>query len=97
VLITKPIDSRGTYSPAFAERSGLPEELIWTSALATAAFLADHPPGGSAYAVGEAGMMTALYEIGYTLTERDDSHRSVAAISRRPPVGIPTSSANRTR
>jgi NagD protein len=53
-------------------RSGLqiPEEAIWTSALATATFLADQLPGGSAYVIGEAGMTTALHEVGYTLTDR---------------------------
>ncbi|MBV9593895.1 MAG: HAD family hydrolase [Actinobacteria bacterium] len=51
-------------------RSGLrvPEEAIWTSALATADFLADQLPGGSAYVIGEAGLTTALHEAGYTLT-----------------------------
>ncbi len=47
----------------------VPEEAIWTSALATANFCADQIPGGSAYAIGEAGLTTALYEAGYTLTE----------------------------
>src|SRR5690349_10567405 len=37
----------------------VPEESIWTSALATARFLADQLPGGSAYVIGEAGMTTA--------------------------------------
>jgi len=45
------------------------ETSIWTSALATATFLADQIPGGSAYAIGEAGLTTALYEKGYTLTD----------------------------
>jgi len=49
----------------------IPEEAIWTSALATATFLADQLPGGSAYVIGEAGVTTALHEVGYTLTERD--------------------------
>jgi 5'-nucleotidase len=49
----------------------IPEEMIWTSALATAAFLSDQLPGGSAYVIGEAGVTTALHEVGYTLTERD--------------------------
>ena len=49
----------------------VPEESIWTSALATARFLADQLPHGSAYVIGEAGMTTALHEIGYTLTDRD--------------------------
>ena len=54
-------------------RSGLkvPEESIWTSALATATFLADQLPHGSAYVIGEAGMTTALHEVGYTLTDRE--------------------------
>jgi NagD protein len=54
-------------------RSGLrvPEEAIWTSALATAVFLADQLPHGSAYVIGEAGLTTALHEVGYTLTDTD--------------------------
>jgi NagD protein len=54
-------------------RSGLqiPEESLWTSALATATFLADQLPLGSAYVIGEAGVTTALHEVGYTLTDRD--------------------------
>ena len=54
-------------------RSGLtvPEGSIWTSALATAAFLSDQLPGGSAYVIGEAGLTTALHETGYTLTDID--------------------------
>lgn len=46
----------------------LPEDAIWTSALATARFLVDQMPTGSAYVIGEAGLTTALYEAGYTLT-----------------------------
>lgn len=48
----------------------LPVESIWTSALATATFLDDQRPGGSAYAVGEAGLTTALHDIGYVLTDK---------------------------
>ena len=53
--------------------SGLdvPEQAIWTSALATAQFLADQAPDGSAFVIGEAGLTTALHGIGYVLT---DSH-----------------------
>src|SRR4029077_19082630 len=47
------------------------EESIWTSALATARFLEDQRPGGSAFVIGEAGLTTALHSAGYTLTERD--------------------------
>ncbi|MDM8084344.1 HAD-IIA family hydrolase [Cellulomonas cellasea] len=52
----------------------VPEQAIWTSALATAQFLADQAPNGSAYTIGEAGLTTALYEIGYTLTESDPDY-----------------------
>jgi NagD protein len=48
----------------------VPESSIWTSALATARFLHDQRPGGSAFTVGEAGLTTALHDVGYTLTER---------------------------
>ena len=56
--------------------SGLivPEESIWTSALATADFLRTQLPGGSAYVIGEAGLTTALYEVGYTLTDTDPDY-----------------------
>ena len=47
----------------------MPEGSIWTSALATATFLNDQLPGGSAYVIGEAGLTTALHEVGYTLTD----------------------------
>jgi NagD protein len=48
----------------------VPEEAIWTSALATARFLEDQRPGGSAFVIGEAGLTTALHAAGYTLTDR---------------------------
>jgi NagD protein len=56
--------------------SGLevPEEAIWTSALATARFLEAQRPGGSAFVIGEAGLTTALHEAGYTLTEREPDY-----------------------
>ena len=52
----------------------VPEESIWTSALATADFLASQVPEGSAYTIGEAGLTTALYEAGYTLTEANPDY-----------------------
>ncbi|HET8600907.1 MAG TPA: HAD-IIA family hydrolase [Segeticoccus sp.] len=52
----------------------LPEESIWTSALATAQFLDDQRAGGSAYVVGESGLTTALHDIGYVMTERDPDY-----------------------
>ena len=52
----------------------VPEESIWTSALATAQFLADQVAGGSAYVIGEAGLTSALHEIGFVLTDRDPDY-----------------------
>jgi len=52
----------------------IPEDRIWTSALATARFIADQRPGGTAYVVGEAGLTTALHQAGYTLTEREPDY-----------------------
>ena len=56
--------------------SGLsvPEESIWTSALATAGFLDDQRPGGSAFVIGESGLTTALHQAGYTLTDRSPDY-----------------------
>ena len=56
--------------------SGLevPEESIWTSALATAGFLEAQRPGGTAFVIGEAGITTALHAAGYTMTERDPDY-----------------------
>jgi NagD protein len=50
------------------------EDSIWTSALATAKFLEDQRPGGSAFVIGESGLTTALHDAGYTMTERDPDY-----------------------
>jgi len=50
------------------------EDSIWTSALATAKFLEDQRPGGSAFVIGESGLTTALHSGGYTMTERDPDY-----------------------
>jgi NagD protein len=50
------------------------EESIWTSALATAKFLEDQRPGGTAFVIGESGLTTALHSAGYTMTERDPDY-----------------------
>ena len=48
----------------------VPEGALWTSALATAQFLDGQRPRGTAYVIGEAGLTTALHDIGYVLTDR---------------------------
>jgi Predicted sugar phosphatases of the HAD superfamily len=52
----------------------IPETAIWTSALATAQFLDDQRPNGSAYVLGESGLTTALHDIGYIMTSRDPDY-----------------------
>ena len=52
----------------------VPEERIWTSAMATANFLDGQRPQGSAFVVGETGLTTALHAIGYTLTDRSPDY-----------------------
>jgi NagD protein len=52
----------------------VPPETIYTSALATARFLHTQMPEGKAYVVGEAGLTTALHDIGYTLTELEPDY-----------------------
>jgi NagD protein len=52
----------------------VPEAAIWTSALATAEFLDKQRPGGTAYVIGEAGLTTAMHEIGYILTDHDPDY-----------------------
>ena len=71
VLTNNSIYTRRDLSARLAQ-SGLevPEESIWTSALATARFLESQRPGGTAFVIGEAGLTTALHSAGYTLTER---------------------------
>jgi NagD protein len=56
--------------------SGLdvPEGAIWTSALATADFLASQIPGGSAFVIGEAGTTTALHEAGFIMTDTNPDY-----------------------
>ncbi len=43
------------------------EDHFYTSALATASFLASQKPNGSAYIIGDAGLIHALYSVGYTI------------------------------
>lgn len=45
------------------------EDHFYTSALATANFLAAQCPGGSAYVIGEPGLMGAMYDAGLTMND----------------------------
>ena len=45
------------------------EEHFYTSAMATASFLASQRPGGTVYAIGEPGLLYALYEAGFSMND----------------------------
>jgi NagD protein len=74
------LTNNSTFTPrdlsARLARSGLnvPEENLWTSALATAAFLAGQPGEKSAFVIGEAGLTTAMHEAGFVMTETDPAY-----------------------
>ena len=48
---------------------GVDASHFYTSALATASFLATQHPDGSAYVIGEAGLTNALYEVGFSMND----------------------------
>jgi NagD protein len=74
------LTNNSIYTPrdlaARLRRSGLdvPESSIWTSALATAQFLEDQRPNGTAFVIGESGLTTALHDHGYTMSETDPDY-----------------------
>ncbi|MBY5161985.1 HAD-IIA family hydrolase [Nitriliruptoria bacterium AS10] len=47
----------------------VPADRIFTSAMATARFLADQRPGGKAFVIGDSGLTTALHQAGYVITD----------------------------
>ncbi|MBI1347621.1 TIGR01457 family HAD-type hydrolase [bacterium] len=47
------------------------EEHVFTCAMATARFLAQQKPGGTAFVIGEGGLLTALHENGYAVVDHD--------------------------
>ena len=63
--------ARDLHARLAASGIDVPERSIWTSALATAQFLDEQRPNGTAFVIGEAGLTTALHEIGYIMTERN--------------------------
>ena len=50
------------------------KDKFYTSALATAMFLSGQKPNGSAYIIGEAGLINALYDVGYTMNNIDPDY-----------------------
>lgn len=50
------------------------EKRFYTSARATAAFLASQMPGGSAYVIGDAGIISALYDEGFSINDSNPDY-----------------------
>jgi NagD protein len=53
---------------------GVEDEHVFTSALATAGFLAQQRPGGTAFVIGEGGLLTALHQHGYAVVDHGPDH-----------------------
>lgn len=74
------LTNNSIYTPrdlaARLKQSGLdvPEENLWTSALATAQFMKSQMPHGRAFVIGEAGLTTALHEAGFILTDQNPDY-----------------------
>ena len=74
------LTNNSTYTPrdlaARLARSGLPvpEENLWTSAMATATFLTNQSGEKTAFVMGEAGLTTAMHESGFVLTDVDPEY-----------------------
>lgn len=50
------------------------ERHIFTCAMATARFLDKQKPHGTAYVIGEGGLLTALHEVGYSIVDHDPDY-----------------------
>ena len=50
------------------------EEHVFTCAMATAWFLARQHPNGTAYVIGEGGLLTALHTHGYSIVDKDPDY-----------------------
>ncbi len=57
-------------------RMGIPveERHVFTCAMATARFLAQQKPGGTAYVIGEGGLLHALHRNGYSIVDKSPDY-----------------------
>lgn len=68
-------------------RQGIPvsEENVFTCAIATAKYLADRKPHGTAFVIGEGGLLTALHANGYSVVDHAPDYVVVGdRFDRRP-------------
>lgn len=50
------------------------DEHVFTCAMATARFLAQQKPGGTAFVIGEGGLLTALHQNGYAVVDHEPDY-----------------------
>lgn len=50
------------------------EEHVFTCAMATARFLAQQKPGGTAFVIGEGGLLTALHQNGFAVVDHEPDY-----------------------
>jgi NagD protein len=50
------------------------EEHVFTSAMATARFVAEQKPAGTAFVIGEGGLLTALHQNGYAVVDHEPDY-----------------------
>ena len=57
-------------------RMGIPaeERHVFTCAMATARYLAQHKPGGTAFVIGEGGLLNALHQNGYSVVDHSPDY-----------------------
>ena len=57
-------------------RMGIPaeEKDIFTAAMATAQFLSRQKPHGTAFVIGEGGLLQALHDVGYSIVDHDPDY-----------------------
>jgi len=53
---------------------GIDESHVFTCAIATARYLSRHHPGGTAYVIGEGGLLTALHRNGYSIVDKSPDY-----------------------
>ncbi len=71
--LRKKLESKGIH--------GVKEENFITSAMATAIFLHDQHPGGTAYVIGGGGLISELYNAGFSLSESNPDYVVVGKTS----------------
>jgi NagD protein len=70
VLTNNPMYTPGDLSHRLGSLGlDVPQDLIFTSAIATARFLRSQRPNGTAFVIGESGLTEAIHNMGYVITD----------------------------